>query len=224
MRVRNAVGLIALCVPGAVLAAQGSGSTGSDMSLGLRVGTLGIGIEASKLLSDHFGVRVGGNYYSLSQTQTKSNISFAATLKLQAFTGLVDWYPGSRGSFHFTGGIITDPASIDGVGQPSSGGTLTINNQQYTQSQVGILNTTIKYPSASPYFGLGWGTPASKDGGFGVLFDIGVAIGKPTVALTSTGTAPGLAANVAAQQATMQTDANKVPVWPAISLGFVWRW
>ena len=224
MRVRNAVGLIALCVPGAVLAAQGSGNTSSDMSLGLRVGTLGIGVEASKLLSDHFGVRVGGNYFSLDQTQTKSDISFAAKLKLQAFTGLVDWFPGSRGTFHVTAGIITNPATIDGVNQPSGTGTTTINHVQYTQSQVGTLSTTIKYSSALPYAGLGWGTPASKDGGFGVLFDLGVAIGKPTVALASTGNAPGLAANVTAQQATMQTDANKVPVWPVISLGFVWRW
>jgi hypothetical protein len=224
MRVRNAVGLIALCVPGAVLAAQGSGNTSSDMSVGLRVGTLGIGIEAAKLLSDHFGVRVGGNYYSLSQTQTKSDVSFAATLKLQAFTGLVDWFPGARGSFHLTAGLITNPVTIDGVGKPSGNGTFTLNNQQYTAAQVGLLNTTIKYPSASPYVGLGWGTPASKDGGFGVVFDIGVAIGKPTVALSSTGSAPGLAANTAAQQATMQTDANKVPVWPGISLGFIWRW
>lgn len=222
MRVRNAVGLIALLVPGAVLAAQGSGSTSSDMSVGLRVGTLGIGVEVSKLLTDNIGVRVGGNFGSLSQTQTKSDLALDAKLKFQAFTGLVDFYPSGRGSFHLTAGIITNPLTIDGVGKPTNG-TMTINNVQYTQAQVGTLNATIKYASALPYVGLGWGTPASKDGGFGFLFDIGAAIGKPTVAMSSTGSAPGLAANIAAQQATTQNDANKVPVWPVISLGFVWR-
>jgi hypothetical protein len=128
----------------------------------------------------------------------------------------------ARGSFHLTAGIITNPLTIDGVGKPTNG-TMIINNVQYTQAQVGTLNATIKYASALPYLGLGWGTPASKDGGFGFLFDIGAAIGKPTVAMSSTGSAPGLAANIAAQQATTQNDANKLPVWPVISLGFVWR-
>jgi hypothetical protein len=226
MRLRSAAGLIALWVPGAMLAAQGSGSTGSDMSVGLRFGTLGIGLEVSKLLSDNFGVRVGGNYFSLTQTQTKEKISYDATLKLQAFTGLLDWYPGSRGSFHLSAGVISNPLSFSGIGKPSSNGTLTINNVPYTSGQVGTLNASIKYASVSPYFGLGFGTPASKTGGFGVVFDVGAAIGKPTVALSSTnaGSTPGLQANLDAQRQTMQTSANKIPVWPAVSLGFVWRW
>ena len=196
------------------------------MSAGLRVGTLGIGVEVSRLLTDNIGVRVGGNVGSLNQTQPKSNLSLDATLKFQAFTALLDYYPSGRGAFHLSAGLITNPVTVDG--KPSGSGTITLNNQQYTQSQVGTLDATIKYSSALPYVGLGWGTPASKDGGFGFLFDIGAAIGKPTVALSATGNTPGLAANLAAnlaaQQATMQSDANKVPVWPVISLGFVWRW
>jgi hypothetical protein len=224
MRVRNAACLIALLVPGAVLSAQGSSSTSSDMSAGLRVGTLGIGVEVSKLLTDHFGARIGGNFGSLTQTQTKSDLSLNAKLKFQAFTGLVDFYPGSRGRFHLTAGIITNPLTIDGVGQPGGGGTITLNSVQYTQAQVGTLNATIKYASALPYVGWGWGTAASKDGGFGFLFDVGAAIGKPTVTMSATGNGANLQSNLNAQTATMQTDANKLPIWPAISLGFVWRW
>ena len=118
MRTSSVVGLITLWVPGAVLAAQGSGTTSSDLSAGLRVGTLGIGVEVSKLLTDHIGLRVGGNFGSLSQTQTKSDLSLDAKLKFQAFTGLLDYYPGSRGTFHLTAGIITNPVTVDGVGQP----------------------------------------------------------------------------------------------------------
>jgi hypothetical protein len=226
MRLGSVAGLIALCVPGAVLAAQGSGSTASDMSIGLRFGTLGIGVELSKLLNDHLGVRVGGNYFSLNQTATKSDISYDATLKLQAFTGLLDWYPGSRGAFHLSGGVVTNPVTFSGVGQPGSSGNITINNTSYTPSQVGNLNASIKYPSAMPYLGLGFGTPASKAGGFSVVFDVGAAIGKPTVGLSSTnaGSTPGLQANLDAQTKTTQDSANKASVWPVISLGFVWRW
>jgi hypothetical protein len=225
MRVRNVVGLIALCVPGASLAAQGASSSDSDMSLGLRLGSLGIGLEFSRLLGDNFGFRLGGNYFSLNQTSAKQGITYDATLKLQAFTGLLDWYPASRGKFHFTAGVITNPLTFSGIGQPSGSGNITVNNTQYTQSQVGSLTASIKYPSASPYVGLGFGTPTSKTGGFGVVFDIGAAIGKPKVALSSTnaGNTPGLQANIDAQTATTQKDANKIPVWPVISLGFVWK-
>jgi hypothetical protein len=224
MRVGNAVCVIALCVPGVSLAAQATGSTESDMSLGLRLGTLGIGVEFSRLLGDNFGFRVGGNYFSLNQTSTKKDITYDATLKLQAFTGLLDWYPASRGTFHVTAGVISNPLTFSGIGKPT-GGTITINKVPYTQSQVGTLNASIKYASASPYFGIGFGTPASKAGGFGMLFDIGAAIGKPKVDLSSpnAGSTPGLQANIDAQKASMQTDANKLPVWPVISLGFVWK-
>lgn len=226
MRLRSAAGLIALLVPGAVLAAQGSGGTSSDMSIGLRFGTLGVGLEYSALLGDHFGVRVGGNYFSLNQTQTKDNISYDATLKLQAVTGLLDWYPGSRGPFHVSAGVISNPLTFSGIGQPSSNGTISINNTPYTAGQVGTLNASIKYASVLPYFGFGLGTPASKAGGFSVAIDIGAAIGKPTVALSSTnaGSTPGLQANIDAQRQTMQDSANKLPVWPAISIGLNWRW
>ena len=225
MRIRNALAVIGLLVPGATLAAQASGSTASQTSVGVRFGTLGIGLEVSRLLNDNFGVRVGGNYFSLGQTQSKQNISYDATEKLQAFTGLLDWYPGNRGAFHLTTGVISNPFSFSGIGKPSGSGTITINNVAYTQSQVGNLTASIKYASVLPYLGLGFGTPAAKTHGVGVVFDIGAAIGKPKVALSSTnaGSTPGLQANINAQTVTMQENANKLPVWPVISLGLTYR-
>src|ERR1035437_8143748 len=84
------------------------------MSAGLRVGTLGIGVEVSRLLTDNIGVRVGGNVGSLNQTQPKSNLSLDATLKFQAFTALLDYYPSGRGAFHLSAGLITNPVTVDG--------------------------------------------------------------------------------------------------------------
>jgi hypothetical protein len=225
MRIRNTFALIALWVPGATLAAQASTNKSSETSIGLRFGTLGIGVEANRLLNDNFGVRVGANYFSLSRTQTKENVSYDATVKLQAFTGLVDWYPSKRGAFHLSAGVISDPVKFTGIGQPTSSGNITINNTPYTTAQVGSLTASIKYPSASPYLGLGFGTPAAKKSGVGVVFDIGAAIGKPKVALSSTnaGSTAGLQANIDAQAAKMQKSADKLALWPVISLGLTYR-
>ena len=211
---------LALVAPAVPLAAQASQSHGSDMSIGVRFGTLGIGPEISKLVTPHVGLRVGINFFSESHTFNQSNANIAATLKLKAFTGLVDLYPGARGSFHLTGGVITNPVTVTGSGTPS--GNIKINNTTYTPSQVGTMTVNGEWPSASPYVGLGFGTPAASHAALHIVFDLGAAIGKPKLTLTSNGTASNttLPADFAAQVKTIQ---DKVPVYPVISLGLVYR-
>jgi hypothetical protein len=198
---------------------------GSSTSIGIRVGTLGVGLELSHLLGDHFGLRVGGNYFSQTRAQTEQSITYDATVKLQSFTGLLDWYPSRRGAFHFTAGAVSNPLKVAGVGVPESGASYTINGNDYTSTQVGVFTSSAKYASVLPYVGLGFGTPASKSHGFGVVFDIGAAIGKPTILLNSSNAAnvAGVAADIRAEQAKVQDTANTLPVWPVVSLGLTYR-
>jgi hypothetical protein len=186
MRVRNLAVVAFLIVP-TLLVAQGEAKHGADVSIGVRSGTLGFGVEISKLVTSHIGLRVGANVFSLSRTFDQSDVTFSAKLKMKAVTGLVDLYPGSRGSFHLTGGIISNPLEVTGTGTPKATGTYTINNQEYTNVAVGTLTGSAKWPSTSPYLGFGFGTPANSHGGIKFVMDIGAAISKPTIALTATG-------------------------------------
>ena len=95
--------------------------TSSDMSIAFRVGTPGLGLEASKLLTGHLGVRVGGSYFSDNLTRSQSGINHSGRVKLHTFSALIDLYPGTRGTFHFTVGIVTNPLTASGIGQPASG-------------------------------------------------------------------------------------------------------
>jgi hypothetical protein len=106
-----------------------------------------------------------------------------------------------------------------------TGGTFQINNHSYTPSQVGTLTATAEWGSALPYVGFGFGTPAAPSSGLGVVFDVGAAIGKPTVALTATGAGSNsqLQSDLTAQIAKANDDASKIPVYPVISLGFAFR-
>lgn len=212
--------ILALLAPVAALTAQGAPSQGSDAAISVRFGTLGFGPEVSKLVTPHVGLRAGVNFFSISHTFNQSNANVDATLKLKAFTGLVDLYPGDRGSFHFTAGVITNPVTVTGSGTPS--GNTTINDRDYTPAQVGTMTVTGEWPSASPYLGLGFGTPAASHSAMFFAFDIGAAIGKPKVGLTSTGAASNstLKSDLAAQVATIQ---NKVPAYPVIALGLGYR-
>ena len=171
------------------------------------------------------GARIGANYWSLSRTTTKTNIDYSVTAKLQAVTGLLDFYPGARGSFHLTGGIMTNPLKVTATGQPTSSGTFHINGNTYTSAQVGTLTGLAEFPSAGPYLGLGFGTPARDGGAVKFFFDLGVMLGKPTVSLSATGAATNaqLQSDLNAQIATTQNDVQKLKVYPAITFGLAFN-
>ncbi len=196
-----------------------------DASLAFRFLTLGLGVEAAKLLVDMLAARAGANFFSWSTTHAQTGISYDATIKLHGVSVLIDFYPHSRGSFHLTSGVITAPFKVSAVGKPDSGGVFKINGTRYTSSQVGTLTAEAKFPTG-PYFGLGWGTPANRGGGVSLLFDFGAVFGKPSVVLDATGAAsnPQLAADLQAQQQKTQHDLRKfLKVYPVLSLGIAYR-
>lgn len=225
MRLRVEVLIALLAVP-TVLTAQRAGKHGSDVSIGVRASTLGFGVEVSKLVTSHLGVRVGANTYSLNKNVDQSDVTFDAKLKMKARTALVDLYPASRGSFHLTGGLITNPVEITAVGQPKATGTFTINNREYTTAQVGTLTGTGKWPKTSPYAGIGFGTPANSHAALKFVFDLGAALSKSTIALTATGAANNaqLQSDLNAQVAKTQKDVDKyAKVYPILSFGLTFR-
>jgi len=143
---------------------------------------------------------------------------------MQAFAAYLDLYPSRRGGFHFTGGVVTNPVTITGTGQPS-GGTYTINGVDYTSAQVGILTAQAKYPGASPYLGIGFGTPA-RNHALEFVFDLGAVIGQPTITMSATGAAAdaGLTSDLQAQIAQTQSDVRKyLKVYPVMSFGLAYR-
>ena len=197
----------------------------SDMSIAFRFGTLGLGLEAARLLTSHVSVRLGGSYFSYSVTHTESGINYAASLKLHDFAGLIDLYPGARGSLHLTTGIVTNPLTISATGQAAADSFM-IHHKNYSSSQVGTLTADAKF-KAGPYLGLGFGTPANYGSALKFAFDLGVVLGKPSVSLNATGTACAAGTtcgnDLQAQQATTQHDLRKVKVYPVLLLGLAYR-
>ena len=211
----------------AVLLLDCASLAGQDnASVDLRVATTGFGVEVAKLLTGHVGARLGGSYYSWSTNKSQSDISYNASLKLHTFTALLDLFPGRRGSFHLTTGLVTNPLTISATGVPSASDTFKINGTKYSASQVGTLTADGKFHGVSPYLGFGFGTPANDHKALKFLFDLGAALSKPAVTLNATGadSLPQLAADVQAQQAKTQHDVRKfLKVYPVLSFGLGYR-
>ena len=219
MRSRILIPLVGMTLLALPLSAQ------ADILIAGRAGSLGLGIEVAKLLTPHIGIRGGAYRFSHTISRSESDVDFDADLKFKGMTGLVDLYLSPRGSFHFTGGIMSAPAEVNATGKPT-GGTYTFDGTEYTAAQVGTVTGTGRWPKTMPYAGLGWGTPASKKGGITMLLDLGVGIGKPTIGLSASAATPGsaLAQDVEEERLKIQADVNKyLKVYPVISLGLAIR-
>ena len=202
-------------------------TTARDMSVALRFGTPGFGIEVSKLLANHLGGRVGGSFFSYSVTHTETNVTYDASIKLHDVALLLDFYTSGRGSFHLTGGLVTNPLTISATGQPT-GGTYRINGTTYTSSQIGTLTAEGKLKGVGPYLGFGFGTPATHGGALKFVFDFGAVFGKPKISLNASGSACGpgtaCAADLQAQQQQTQHDVEKfLKLFPMLAFGLAYR-
>lgn len=196
-----------------------------DASVGIQAGTLGLGLQAGKLIFSHLGVRAGINLFNYGVNNSVSDVSYDARLRFQNIPVMLDLFPWSRGSFHFTGGVVFDQNRVTATGQPNESGNLTINNNTYTQAQVGTFSGAIRYPSTAGYAGIGFGTPA-RNSLMEFTVDLGAMISTPHVGLSASqeGNNPQLQSDVQAQQASTQHDVNQyAKIYPVISMGLAVR-
>lgn len=191
-----------------------------DAAVRVNAGTLGVGLEAAKLLTGHLAARVGAHAFAYSRTQDFDEVTYDGRVRFRSASVLLDLYPSRRGSFHLTGGAILGGSEITGTGVPQN--SFTLNDREYTSAEVGTLSGALTFPRTRPYLGLGWGTPANNGRSVRLVTDLGVAFGKPEVSLRASNAAPGsrLAADVAAQQASTQRDADRyLRLYPVMSTG-----
>ena len=215
---------MALAAVGAILA---SPVCLADTSLGLRVGTLGGGIELAHAFTDTLGFRIGANGLHYDTTTTYESVDYDAKLKLESGQLLFDWFPFSN-NFRISAGAMYNGNKLALDGKPGPGGTYTINGIPYTSSEIGSLNGKVDFKSAAPYVGLGYGRPVGK--GLSFTADLGVLFqGSTRTTLTATcgpaATPPTCAqiqSDVAAEQAKLNDDMSKYQYYPVVSIGLAY--
>ena len=141
-------------------------------NMGLKVGTLGVGVDFSTPVNETLSVRFNVNGASYSRKELVNNIDYDATLKLLTVGALLDYYPGES-SFRLTAGAYYNNNKFDLVAKPAATESINIGDVSYTGAEVGQLNSNVSFNKIAPYIGLGWGNKPTGEKGWGFTFDLG---------------------------------------------------
>ena len=203
----------------------------SRVGIGVKISTLGVGVEAATPLAEKFNVRGGFNMFRYSRAITNNGIQYNAQLQFQSAEAHLDWFPFwgihvSPGILFYNGNQVTANASVPGGQTFSAGGTTYESDPTAPVTGSGKLD----FVKVSPSIMIGIGNLIPRNGRrFSYLFEVGGAYqGSARVALNlagnvcdTTGTTcravssdPTVLANIQAQQVKIQHDINPYRFFP----------
>ena len=186
---------------------------------GVKVGTLGTGLEVNYAVSSMFSVTAGINTFSRGMSQSASGIDYDVDLNLQTIALLANYHP-FGGSFRLTAGAMINNNELSMKADPSA--TYDIGDLTYTSAEVGTLKAAVDFNRIAPYAGLGWGH--SSGSGIGFTLDIGVLMqGSPNVDFSAKGgtlsSDPAFQAELAKEESNAEDDIKGFDIYPVIAAG-----
>jgi hypothetical protein len=209
----------------------------SRVGIGVKMSTLGVGIEAATPLASKFNVRGGFNMFRYSRAITDDGIPYNAQLQFQSAEAHLDWFPFwgihvSPGLLFYNGNQLTGTAAVPGGQTFSVGGTSYESDPATPVTGTGKMN----FMKVSPSIMVGVGNLIPRSGRhYSFLFEVGAAYqGSARVALNLVGNVcdagTGLncraissdttvQANIQGQQTKIQNDINPYRFFPVVSLG-----
>jgi hypothetical protein len=206
----------------AALVTLGSAALAQDSYVGLGLPglyTLGYAYPISPSLGLR-GEYAGG--LSVNKDGNQDGVNVTGNFKASRLGAFADWFP-MGGGFRLVGGLTANDikADLNGVGSGNS----TINGK--TVDMTGeSFNVQVKFPSTTPYLGIGYGHQQSDVKGFGFYADLGVMIGTFTAdTTTSLVNRKGVTqADVDAQTQKIRDSLSGLSALPSASLGLLYRY
>jgi hypothetical protein len=205
------------------LAASGTASADHNFGIGVKAGTLGIGVEGTWRPLPYIDLRLGANQFDYAENGVYGGVNYDAEINLDNYyvTGNVH-FPLSP--FRLTGGLYSNGNEFNAV-SGDNGAIIFIGGDPYPADAVGTLSATAAFDSTSPYFGVGFDfTVLGKVGlnlDFGILWQ-----GSPQVSMSADGLLAGnptFAQSLEAERAELENELGDYKAWPVVSLGFVFN-
>src|SRR3981189_3197702 len=208
----------------------------SKVGIGVKVSTLGAGIEAALPVFAKVNLRGGINIFQYDRTFTRDGIPYTGQLHFRSGEAHFDWYP--FGGFHVSPGVmfyngnqLTANASVPG------GQTFTLSGTTYESDPAMPVAGTGKldFVKVSPTIMVGLGNLIPRSGRhYSFLFEVrGASQGSARGTLNlggklcnttgifcaSVASDSPVQANVLAQQQKIRNDVNPYRFFPVVSLG-----
>lgn len=214
-----------LGVAAIVLAAPASAA---DFGVYGTAGSAGLGGGFAVMLNSHLGARVGYTTFEYEVNDLEeSDLTLDGEAEIGGVQALLDWHP-FGGGFRLSIGAM-ESAKFSARARPIAD-TYTFDGVTYSAADIGEANGAAEFDSIAPYAGIGFGRALSANGRFSFAADLGVAFtGSADVTLNVSCrlSDPTLCAeledDVAAEQAELQSEADKVEYWPVLSMGVSYR-
>lgn len=211
-----------LCLTALLLGCAASGAYAGEVYTGL--GLPGLMFGYAQAINPTFTVRADvatlGNY---KKNATESGIDYQAKLAFTRLGIFGDYFPFS-GGFRLSGGLTLNNQEIKLHSTAQPGTTVQIGDTNYPVTQDDHIDAKVKFPSTTPYVGIGWGHQQA-DKGWGFIADLGATIGKPKVEFTASGPVLDHVAQSDIDKETQQLrdGVGKITFIPQISLGLNYR-
>jgi len=200
------------------------GSASADFGVGVKAGTLGLGLEGRWSPVPFLDVRVGANGYDYDTDGSEAGIDYDGTLELDSYyaTGNIK-FPLSP--MRLTGGVFANNNEIALTSKDTGGQDIELGGVPFPADVVGTLTGRTYFEDIAPYVGVGFDFEIL--GKVGLNFDLGLLWqGEPNVDLTADGTGAGLLPFQAAlelERQELEDDLSDYKAYPVLSVAFIYN-
>lgn len=196
-----------------------------DFSTGIKISTLGPGIEFQQRFGSTLGFRVGANYLPLTTNFTVDDVRYKADFSWKNASLLADIYPFS-GIFRITGGVFYNGNTVDVSGTPT--GDVQIGDHTYSSSDVGTITGSVDFKKIVPYAGIGWSGGRASSGDWTFAFDLGIMFqGSPSVSsLTASGglaSETNFSSDLEKERADIKDEMDSYQYYPVVALNLAYH-
>jgi len=191
-------------------------------SVGVNMGSLGIGANLSLPLGSDASLRANINKFKYNLNKKYKKVSFKGNLNLLNAGLLIDYFPANN-FFRLSVGGYLNKNKVSGTSKFSKSITVKVHNVKRKITDRVKIESEVKFNNISPYVGVGWGNNIQKKG-WNTTLDIGMMYqGLPKITFDTSSkyaiTKDRLKKDIKREKARLKRFANKYKFYPVLVVG-----